>query len=73
MNDTHLQKQTQAEWEQASDEQIVAALFQPVRFVDPCWMNYIKRDRPQALRAYLRMHAAQGGYLGRPARMFLNG
>jgi hypothetical protein len=69
----HLQSQQQADWEAASDEEIVVALFQPVRFVNPCWMNYLKKNRPGPLAAYLQMHASQGGYLGSPARRFLRG
>jgi hypothetical protein len=71
MNDTHLQSQFQLNWENASDEEIVSALFQPVRFVNPCWINYLKRNRPTALKTYLRIRAASGGYLGRPALEFL--
>ncbi len=67
---THLQGRPN-DWAAASDEQIIQALFEPVRFVDPCWMAYLKRRRPAALAAYLRMFAAGGGRLGAPAQQFL--
>lgn len=71
MTSTHPQNQPDT-WTLLTDEQIVQALLQPVQFVNPCWMAYLKRDRPAALSAYLRLHAAQGGTLGPPARRFLS-
>jgi hypothetical protein len=71
MTNQHLQDQARPSWENASDEQIISALFQPVRFVNPRWINYLERNRPTALKTYLRMRAAGGGCLGRPALEFL--
>ena len=68
------QLQNQPEqWAEATDEQIIHALLQPVRFVNPCWMAWLRRERPAALASYLRLFAAGGGHLGRPAQRFLGG
>ena len=67
---THLQN-SPVKWATATDEQIIQALFQPARFVNPFWMNYLQRERPAALATYLRLFAASGGRLGTPAVRFL--
>ena len=68
---THLQNRPD-DWPSATDEEIIHALFHPTdAFVNPRWMNYLERDRPQALTTYLRLLAAGGGRLGPPARRFL--
>lgn len=68
----HLQSQPER-WAGATDEQLIQALFQPVRFVSPCWMAWLKRERPAALATYLRLFAAGGGRLGTEAQRFLGG
>jgi hypothetical protein len=67
---THPQNQPET-WSAMTDEEIVHALFNNPSIVNPTWINYLKRQRPQALRTYLQMLAADGGYLGPPAQRFL--
>lgn len=71
-NSSHLQDHPDR-WAAATDEEHVQALFNPAQFVNPCWMSYLKRERPAALATYLRLFAADGGRLGPPARRFLHG
>jgi hypothetical protein len=67
---THLQDQPD-QWQHSTDEQIIHALFQPVRFVCPSWMAYLKRSRPSALATYLRLFSEGGERFGPPAQRFL--
>ena len=71
MASTHLQDQPDR-WAVAADEQHIEALFNSPRFVNPCWMNYLKRKRPAALATYLRLFAADGGRLGQKSQRFLS-
>jgi hypothetical protein len=58
-------------WAKLSDEEIIQALFNNPRIVNPRWINWLKKFRPTPLRMYLQMHAAGGGYLGPEAREFI--
>ena len=69
----HLQAQPAEMWERATDDEIVEALHNLPRFIDPRFMNYCKHDRPAALRRQLIEHQERGGYLGAPARRWLGG
>lgn len=69
----HLQDLTEKEWKEATDEQLIQALFTIPNFVDPFFINYVKRDRPAAMRQYLVMHSANGGHMGKYANDFLYG
>lgn len=66
----HLQARRD-DWETATEEELVDALLDRPAFIDPGWMNWLERNRPQALRRYLGLHRDLGGYIGPPAHRFL--
>lgn len=56
------------DWESATDEECIQALFNPPEFVDPRWMSYLERERPHVVTQYLQMWQAQGSYMSPIAR-----
>lgn len=47
-------------WEKATEEEIIAALFNPPPFINPFDMAAIKRVNPQALRKYQNLFYSGG-------------
>lgn len=66
---THIQNRPD-DWTTATDEEHIAGLLEPKRFVDPFWMAYLKTSRPHCLTTYLNIHEARGGVVGSPADEF---
>ena len=72
MADWHLQVRRK-DWADASDDEFVEALLSMPPLIDPFFMAYVKNHRPHCLRRALVLHADLGGYLGAPARRWLDG
>jgi hypothetical protein len=66
----HLQDRP-LDWEQATDAEHLEALLDRQRLLNPFWMDWIKRQRPQVLTRSLLKHERNGGYLSPPARKWL--
>jgi hypothetical protein len=66
----HLQDRRD-DWADATDDEWADALLDMPALIDPLFMAYAKRHRPEALRRALLLHESLGGYLGTPARAWL--
>lgn len=59
----HIQDLGLSDWQQASDEEHIQGLFQRPEFINPRWMAYLERERPNIMTKFLQMWQAQGGYM----------
>ena len=67
---THLSERPD-DWATANDQEWADALGTGKRPVDPRFINYAERNRPEAICRYLKIHEQMGGLVGPPARRFL--
>lgn len=58
-------------WEAASDEEHIKELFNNRTMVNPFYINYLKQDRPNVLTSFLKLWQADGNYMSRYGKEWL--
>lgn len=59
----HLSNQEIEDWRQLSDEAHIKALFNRPSPMNPRYMGYLERERPNVMTQYLKLWQANGNYM----------